>query len=311
MTKRALITGIRGQDGTYLAELLLERGFEVHGTVTRDTANLTGAHLHAARLEDPEGFAAVIEQVQPRRIYHLAAQSSPFLALSHETETLQANVQGTLQILQAARRVSGCRVVNAASAEVYGQPFETPQNEDTPLRPRSMYGISKAAGHQLTGYYREVHGIHASSAILYNHESPRRPAAFVTRKITTAVASIRAGKQQELRLGNLDARRDWGHARDYVEALYLMGESDTPADYVVASGRTRSVRDFCEAAFSTVGLDYRDYVVVDPQFFRPLDNFVLQGDATRIRERLGWQPRTSFEDLVREMVEVDCASFEG
>lgn len=319
MKKRALITGITGQDGSYLAEFLLDKGYEVHGIVRRvaleDPENrlsrilhlLDRITLHAASLESYASLHQVVAQVAPDECYHLAAQSFVSYSFDDEFSTLQININGTHYLLAALKNLAPrCRFYFAGSSEMFGNAREAPQNEDTPFMPRSPYGISKVAGFHLTRNYREAYGMHASSGILFNHESPRRGFEFVTRKITSGVARILAGKARELRLGNLEARRDWGHAREYVEAMWLMLQQPQPGDYVVATGETHSVREFCELAFGYAGLDYRDYVVSDPQLYRPAEINVLQGDARKAREILGWEPRTRFEQLVREMLEYDC-----
>ena len=318
MIKRALIAGITGQDGSYLAELLLEKGYEVHGIVRlvaiEDPAHRLWRiihikdrlHLHPASLESLPSIYRAIEVVQPHECYHLAAQS--FVAYSFEDEfsTLNANINGTHYLLSAIRdRAPACRFYFAASSEMFGKVQQTPQSEDTPFYPRSAYGISKVAGFHLTRNYREAYGIRASCGILYNHESPRRGFEFVTRKITSHAARIKFGLAKELRLGNLDARRDWGHAREYVRAMWLMLQKDEPSDYVIATGQQHSVREFAETAFALVGLDYRDYVKIDPQFLRPVDVETLLGNATKAKRDLGWSSECSFQELVREMVEAD------
>ena len=318
MARRALITGVTGQDGSYLAEWLLQKGYEVHGIVRRVAIEdpehrlwrvlhlRDQLHLHAASLESLPSIYRVLHTVQPDECYHLAAQS--FVAYSFEDEfsTLHANINGTHHILAALRDcVPSCRFYFAASSEMFGKVVESPQCETTPFYPRSAYGISKVAGYHLTRNYREAYGLHASSGILYNHESPRRGFEFVTRKITSHVARIKLGLTKEIRLGNLDARRDWGHAREYVSAMWLMLQRDDPDDYVIATGEQHTVREFAEIAFRHVGLDYRDHVVVDPQLFRPTEVETLLGDASKARTQLGWAPRTTFANLVEEMVDSD------
>lgn len=315
---RALITGITGQDGSYLAELLMEKGYEVHGIVRRVAIEdpehrlwrilhlKDRVHLHAASLESLPSIYRVFQAVKPVECYHLAAQS--FVAYSFEDEfsTLNANINGTHHLLAALRDCApDCRFYFAASSEMFGKVTQVPQNEQTAFHPRSAYGISKVAGYHLARNYREAYGIRASSGILYNHESPRRGFEFVTRKITSHAARIKLGLAKELRLGNLEARRDWGHAREYVRAMWLMLQQDEPEDYVIATGEQHSVRDFADAAFSHLGLDYRDYVTVDQQFLRPADVETLLGDATKARKTLGWSCQVAFKDLVREMVEAD------
>ncbi|MGH7232847.1 MAG: GDP-mannose 4,6-dehydratase [Nitrospiraceae bacterium] len=316
--KRALITGITGQDGSYLAELLLEKGYEVHGIVRRVAIEdpehrlwrilqvKERLHLHAASLESLPSVYRVFQAVKPDECYHLAAQSFVTYSFEDEFSTLNANINGTHHVLTALRDCTpGCRFYFAASSEMFGKVAEVPQNERTPFHPRSAYGISKVAGFHLTRNYREAYGIKASSGILYNHESPRRGFEFVTRKITSHAARIKLGLAKEVRMGNLDARRDWGHARDYVEAMWRMLQQDEPEDYVVATGEQHTVREFADAAFSHVGLNYRDHVVVDPQFLRPAEVETLLGDATRAKQLLGWSCRVKFHDLVKEMVEAD------
>ena len=298
--KRALITGITGQDGSYLAELLLEKGHEVHGLVRR-VAIEDPEHrlwrilhlrdrlkLHAASLESLPSIYRVFQAVKPDECYHLAAQS--FVAYSFEDEfsTLNANINGTHHVLAALRDcASDCRFYFAASSEMFGKVAQMPQNELTPFHPRSAYGISKVAGFHLTRNYREAYGVKASSGILYNHESPRRGFEFVTRKITSHAARIKLGLAKELRLGNLESRRDWGHAREYVRAMWLMLQQDEPEDYVIATGEQHSVREFVETAFSRLGLNYHDHVIIDPQLLRPADVETLLGDAAKARRKLG------------------------
>ena len=318
--RRALITGITGQDGSYLAELLLEKGYEVHGIVRRVAIEdpehrlwrilhlKERLHLHAASLESLPSIYRVFQAVKPDECYHLAAQS--FVAYSFEDEfsTLNANINGTHYVLAALRDCApDCRFYFAASSEMFGRAAQVPQNELTHFHPRSAYGISKVAGFHLCRNYREAYNIKASSGILYNHESPRRGFEFVTRKITSHAAQIKLGLAKEVRLGNLDARRDWGHAREYVKAMWLMLQQDEPEDYVIATGEQHSVREFAELAFALLGLDYRDHVVVDSQLLRPADVETLLGDATKARQKLGWTYRMTFKELVQEMVEGDVA----
>jgi GDPmannose 4,6-dehydratase len=318
--KRALITGITGQDGSYLAELLLDKGYEVHGVVRRVAIEdpehrlwrilhlKDRLHLHAASLESLPSIYRVFQTVKPHECYHLAAQS--FVAYSFEDEfsTLNANINGTHHVLAALRDCTPeCRFYFAASSEMFGKVAEVPQNELTRFHPRSAYGISKVAGFDLTRNYREAYGLKASSGILYNHESPRRGFEFVTRKITSQAARIKLGLTKEVRLGNLDARRDWGHAREYVKAMWLMLQQDEPEDYVIATGEQHSVREFAGLAFAHLGLNYRDHVVVDPQFQRPADVETLLGDASKARKKLGWKYGVTFKELIQEMVEADLA----
>ncbi len=315
----ALITGIAGQDGSYLSELLLKQGYEVHGIVRRvsieDSDHKLGRlsmfrdqlHLHTASLESYASIHQAVEKVRPTECYHLAAQSFVSYSFDDEFSTLNTNINGTHYLLAALKSaVPGCRVYFAGSSEMFGKVDEIPQTESTRFRPRSIYGISKVAGFELTRNYREAYGIHASTGILFNHESPRRGYEFVTRKISRGAARIAAGLQKDLKLGNLDAKRDWGHAREYVEAMWLMLQQPQPEDYVIATGETHTVREFCAAAFAWVGLDYRDHVITDQILFRPSEVNVLVGDASKARRQLGWQPKTHFHQLVREMVEADC-----
>jgi GDPmannose 4,6-dehydratase len=320
--KRALITGITGQDGSYLAELLLSKGYRVHGIVRRAAledpehrmSRLAGLaddiELHSASLESYPSLFKVIQRVQPDECYHLAGQSFVSYSFEDEFSTLNVNINGTHHLLSAVKEVTPkCRFYFAASSEMFGKVRETPQTEETPFHPRSAYGISKCAGFDLTRNYREAYGMFAASGILYNHESPRRGYEFVTRKITSHAARIKLGKVKELRLGNLDAKRDWGHAKDYVRAMWLMLQQDEADDFVVATGETHSVREFCDAAFSCVGLDYRDHVVIDPRFFRPAEVDLLLGDSTKALTKLGWEPEARFEEMVEEMVEHDMRRF--
>jgi len=320
-SKRALITGITGQDGSYLAELLLDKGYEVHGLVrrvaledpehrlTRILAVLPRLQLHAASLESFASIQRVIATVKPEECYHLAAQSYVAYSFEDEFSTLNSNINGTHYVLAAVRdSVPQCKFYFAASSEMFGQVTEVPQSESTPFHPRSAYGISKVAGFHLTRNYREAYNLFACNGILFNHESPRRGFEFVTRKISSGVARILAGKAKTLALGNLEAKRDWGHAREYVESIWLMLQQPEPGDYVVATGRAHSVKDFAELAFSLVGLDYRNHVVSDPHLHRPAEVNVLVGDARQAREKLGWNQKTAFEQLVAEMVQADCAA---
>jgi GDPmannose 4,6-dehydratase len=316
---RALITGITGQDGSYLAELLLSKGYEVHGIVRRvaleDPENRLSRiravrddlRLHAASLESYASVHQVVARVAPDECYHLAAQSFVSYSFDDEFSTLNANVNGTHYLLAAVKNLAPqCRFYFAGTSEMFGNAEECPQNETTRFRPRSPYGISKVAGFHLTQNYREVYGLHASSGILFNHESPRRGFEFVTRKITSGVARILAGRAGELRLGNLDARRDWGDAREYVLAMWLMLQQDHPDDYVIATGVSHSVREFAELAFSHAGLDYRHYVKIDPALYRGGEVQSLVGDASKSHRVLGWRPTRTFSELVIEMIETDC-----
>ena len=316
--KKALITGITGQDGSYLAELLLGKGYEVHGIVRR-VALEDERHrmwrirhirdhliLHAASLESFASIYRVVQRVKPDECYHLAAQSFVSYSFEDEFSTLNTNINGTHYMLASLKEVKpDCRFYFAGSSEMFGKVRETPQNELTPFHPRSAYGISKVAAYELTRNYREAYGIYAVGGLVYNHESPRRGYEFVTRKISSGVARIKLGLSKELRLGNLDAIRDWGFAKDYVKAMWLMLQGDSPKDYVVATGIGHSVRECCQLAFAHVGLDYRDYVVVDQTFFRPAEVDLLVGDASKAKQELGWQAEVSFKELVRLMVETD------
>ncbi|HEY2014102.1 MAG TPA: GDP-mannose 4,6-dehydratase [Bryobacteraceae bacterium] len=316
--KRALITGITGQDGSYLSELLLSKGYEVHGIVRRVAIEdpehrlsriqhlLGRLKLHAASLESYASIHAVVEEAQPDECYHLAAQSFVTYSFDDEFSTLNTNINGTHFTLSAVKRlVPKCRFYFAGSSEMFGAVVETPQTEETRFRPRSSYGISKVAGYELTRNYREAYGLHASSGILFNHESPRRGYEFVTRKITSAAARIACGKESKLHLGNLQALRDWGHAREYVEAMWLMLQQDRPDDYVVATGETHSVEEFVDIAFSGAGLDWHDHVVVDPSLYRPSEVHALLGEAAKASRELGWNYKTSFRSLVGEMLAAD------
>src|SRR2546428_2450005 len=317
MAKRvALITGITGQDGSYMSELLLEKGYSVHGIVRRVALEDPDHHLwrlrnvlkdlvlHSASLESFASLHRVIRGVKPDECYHLAAQSFVSYSFEDEFSTLNANINGTHYVLAVLHDLAPqCRFYFAGSSEMFGRAEEVPQNEKTRFHPRSAYGISKVAGFELTRNYREAYGLHASSGILYNHESPRRGYEFVTRKITSHAARIKLGLTRQLPLGNLEARRDWGHASEYVKAMWMMLQQSKPADYVIATGETHSVREFAEMAFTHLGLDYRDHVFIDPQLIRPAEVEVLQGDATIARKTLGWNYSLSFADLVREMVD--------
>jgi GDPmannose 4,6-dehydratase len=322
MALRALITGITGQDGSYLAELLTSMGYEVHGLVRRvaleDPAHRLGRleavrdriTLHAASLESFASLFKVVSDIAPDECYHLAAQSFVSYSFDDEFSTFNSNINGTHYVLAALRQVNPrCKFYFAGSSEMFGKVEEVPQTERTRFHPRSTYGISKVCGYELTRNYREAYDAFAVSGIMFNHESPRRGYEFVTRKITSGVARIVAGQAKELRLGNLDAKRDWGHAREYVDAMWLMLQQAEPDDFVIATGETHSVREFCELAFSTVQLDYRDYVTVDERFFRPAEVELLVGDASKARRVLGWEPKTSFQSLVREMVLEDVRQY--
>jgi GDPmannose 4,6-dehydratase len=318
MKRRALITGITGQDGSYLSEFLLEKGYEVHGIVRRVAFEdpqhrlyriqhlLDRIHMHAASLESYASIYKVVRSVEPDECYHLAAQSFVGYSFDDEFSTLNTNINGTHFVLAALKDCAPrCRFYFAGSSEMFGNAKVVPQDETTPLMPRSSYGISKLAGYHLMRNYREAHGLRAWCGILYNHESPRRGFEFVTRKITSHVARIKHGLENDLKLGNLEAKRDWGHAREYVRAMWLMLQQDTPDDYVIASQETHSVREFLELAFSHVGLDYRDYVGVDEKFIRAADIEVLIGNTGKARRELGWTYSIPFKNLVHEMVDHD------
>ena len=318
VSRRALITGITGQDGSYLAEHLLERGYEVHGLVrrvaledperrlTRIRHLLDKNTLHAASLESYPSIFSVVSRVEFDECYHLAAQSFVAESFVDGFSTMNTNINGTHYMLAALRELrQRCRFYFAGSSEMFGKVRETPQRETTPFHPRSPYGISKVAGFELTRNFREAYQMFCASGILFNHEGPRRGFEFVTRKITSTVAKIKAGLFSELRLGNLDARRDWGHAKDYVRAMHLILQQDEPDDFVVATGESHSVREFCELAFAEVGLDYREYVRVDPRFERPAEVDLLVGDASKALRVLGWAPSRTFAELVSEMVRSD------
>ncbi len=318
MIKRALITGITGQDGSYLAEHLLGLGYEVHGLVRRIALEaperrfgriahlLDKITLHAASLESYPSIFHIVSQNGFDECYHLAAQSFVAESFADGFSTMNTNINGTHYMLAALRELRPqCKFYFAGSSEMFGKVREVPQQETTPFHPRSPYGISKVAGFDLTRNYREAYGMFCCSGMLFNHESPRRGFEFVTRKISSTVAQIKLKRASELRLGNLDAKRDWGHAQDYVKAMYLMLQQQEPDDYVVSTGETHTVREFCELAFGEVGLDYRDYVRVDERFQRPAEVDLLIGDATKSRRVLGWQPTYTFKELVSEMVQKD------
>lgn len=316
MAKRAFITGITGQDGSYLAEFLLEQGYEVVGMVRRSsTVNFERINhiqdkvtIVSGDLLDEVSLISVLRDTQPNEIYNLAAQSFVQTSWGQPVFTGEVTALGVTRILDAIRIVNpDIRFYQASSSEMFGKVQEVPQSENTPLYPRSPYGVAKVYGHWITINYRESYNMHATSGILFNHESPRRGLEFVTRKITYHVAQIKLGLANELRLGNLDARRDWGYAPDYVRAMWLMLQQDTPDDYVVATGETYSVREFVECAFGHVGLNYQDYVVQDERFMRPAEVDLLVGDPSKAKKHLGWEPEVSFEQLVQTMVDADMA----
>jgi GDPmannose 4,6-dehydratase len=318
MTKTALITGITGQDGAYLSALLLEKGYRVVGVVRRSSHEGLACHrmrwlgiadrikLTDGNLADLSCLIRIMQDIQPDEVYNLAAQS--FVAASWNQPLLTAQITGTgaLNVLEALRIAAPkARFYQASSSEMFGKVQEAVQSETTPFYPRSPYAAAKVFAHWSTVNYRESFGIHASSGILFNHESPLRGLEFVTRKVTDGAVRIKLGKARELRLGNIDAKRDWGHARDYVRAMWLMLQQDEPGDYVVATGRTTSVREMCRIAFEYVGLNADDYIVIDPAFYRPADVEILLGDPRKARTKLGWQPETGLEEMIREMVDAD------
>ena len=324
-SKVALITGITGQDGSYLAELLLDKGYEVHGLIRRSSSFATqriehiyrdvhesdrSLTLHYGDLADGNGLARLIRETRPTEVYNLAAQSHVRVSFDQPAYTADVTAVGVLRLLEAIRDQQDAigrpiRFYQASSSEMFGKVVETPQRESTPFHPRSPYGVAKLYAHWITVNYRESYGLHASCGILFNHESPRRGETFVTRKITRAAGRIKLGLQRKLYLGNLDAARDWGFAGDYVEAMWLMLQQDEPDDYVVSTDETHTVREFCGRAFGRLGLDYRDFVEIDPRYFRPAEVDLLLGCSEKVRTKLGWQPRVAFDDLVAMMVDAD------
>jgi GDPmannose 4,6-dehydratase len=320
IVRRALITGITGQDGSYLAEFLLEKGYTVSGMVRRAShENLeriehirSRLDLRQADLLDQLSLIRVIEETRPHEVYNLAAQSFVPTSWTQPVLTGEFTALGVTRILDAIRLVDPTiRFYQASSSELFGKVRETPQTETTPFHPRSPYGVAKVYGHAITVNYRESYGLFACCGILFNHESPRRGPEFITRKVSEAVARITHGAQQELRVGNLEARRDWGYAGDYVQAMWLMLQQDEPDDYVVATGEAHSVQDLVELAFGHAGLDWRRHVVVDPAMRRPVEIALLLGDASKARQKLGWAPKIGFADLVRMMVDADLARYRG
>jgi len=314
MKQRALITGITGQDGSYLAELLLDRGYEVIGLLRRSSTVTFERVSHiqdrivfaSGDLLDEPSLVKAVREHRPTEVYNLAAQSFVQTSWAQPVFTGEVTALGVTRVLDAIRIVDPeIRFYQASSSEMFGKVREVPQRETTPLYPRSPYGVAKVYGHCITVNYRESYGLHASSGILFNHESPRRGLEFVTRKITNGAARIKMGLQRELRLGNLESKRDWGYAGDYVEAMWLMLQQEHPDDYVIATGETHTVRDLAKIAFDVVGLDYRDYVVQDEAYMRPAEVDLLIGDSTKARERLGWKPSVDFPTLVQRMVEAD------
>ena len=321
MSRKALVTGITGQDGSYLAELLLGKGYEVHGIIRRASTFNTGRlehiyadpHapkqrliLHYGDLSDASALSRLIGQIQPEEVYNLAAQSHVRVSFDSPEYTTDITATGAVRLLEAIREVGiKPRFYQASSSEMYGKVQEVPQTESTPFYPRSPYGCAKVYGYWITVNYRESYGMHASNGILFNHESPRRGETFVTRKITRAVAHIKAGLQEKLYLGNLDAKRDWGFAKEYVEAMWLILQQPEPDDYVIATNETHSVREFLEVAFGHVGLDWQKHVEIDSRYYRPAEVELLIGDYSKARKQLGWEPKTKFAELVRIMVDAD------
>ena len=314
MAKRALITGITGQDGSYLAELLLDKGYEVHGMVRRSSTEtfqrVEGIRdqitLHTGDLLDQRSLVDVLRECEPAEIYNLAAMSFVAASWSQPVLTAEFTATGVTRMLEAMREVSPeARFYQASSSEMYGKVLEVPQRESTPFYPRSPYGVAKCYGHFITVNYRESYGLFACSGILFNHESERRGLEFVTRKVTHGAAAIKLGLADELALGNLDAERDWGYAKDYVEAMWLMLQEDEPDDYVISTGEAHSVRELVQVAFEHAGLDPEQHVRIDPRFLRPAEVEQLVGDSAKAREKLGWEPRTSFDEMVRVMVDAD------
>ena len=319
MKKVALITGITGQDGSYLAELLLSKGYEVHGIVRRVALEdethrlwrikkiLNDLNLHAGSLESYASLFNIILKIKPNEVYHLAAQSYVDYSFEDEFSTLNININGTHYLLSAVKEFTTSKVkfYFAASSEMFGKVKESPQTENTPFHPRSSYGISKMTGFHLTRNYREAYKLHASNGILFNHESPRRGFEFVTRKITQAVARIKKNPKEKLKLGNINAERDWGHAKDYVEAMWMMLQQDSPGDYVIGTGEKHSVEEFAKKAFAHVGLNYKDHIEIDQRLMRPAEVDVLLADCSKAKKILKWKPKISFDDLIIDMVESD------
>ena len=321
MAKKALITGITGQDGSYLAELLLSKNYEVHGIIRRTSTFNTGRlddiyadphaqknklFLHYGDLSDASALSRLIGKIQPDEIYNLAAQSHVRVSFDSPEYSTDIDATGTVRLLEAIRETGiKPRFYQASSSEMYGLVQAVPQSETTPFYPRSPYACAKVYSFWITVNYRESYGIHASNGILFNHESPRRGETFVTRKITRAIAQIKAGLQSKLYLGNLDAKRDWGFAKEYVEAMWIMLQQEKADDYVIATGETHSVREFLEAAFGHAGLDWQKHVEIDPRYYRPAEVDLLIGDASKAKRQLGWEPKTKFSDLVKLMVDAD------
>ena len=319
MKKVALITGITGQDGSYLAELLLSKGYEVHGIVRRVALEdethrlwrirkiLKDINLHAGSLESYASLFNIILKIKPHEVYHLAAQSYVGYSFEDEFSTLNININGTHYLLSAVKEFADSKIkfYFAGSSEMFGKVKSIPQNEETVFNPRSSYGISKVTGYHLTKNYREAYKLHASNGILFNHESPRRGFEFVTRKISHAVARIKNGSKEKLKLGNMKAKRDWGHAKDFVDAMWLMLQRDTPGDYVVGTGVEHSVEEFAQKAFGHVGLNYKDHIVIDQKLIRPAEVDTLLADSSKAKKILKWEPKVSFDELVIDMVESD------
>lgn len=321
MAKRALITGITGQDGSYLAELLLSKGYEVHGIIRRASTFNTGRlepiyqdpqasgkrlFLHYGDLSDGSALARLMLQVKPDEVYNLAAQSHVRVSFDSPEYTTDITATGAIRLLEAIREAGiKPRFYQASSSEMYGMVQHVPQTEKTPFYPRSPYGCAKVYAYWITVNYRESYGMHASNGILFNHESPRRGETFVTRKITRAVAHIKAGLQDKVYLGNLDAKRDWGYAKEYVEAMWLMLQQEQPDDYVIATNETHSVKEFLQVAFDHVGLDWQKHVEIDPRYYRPAEVDLLIGDASKAKQKLGWEPKTKFVELTKLMVDAD------
>jgi len=319
--KKALVTGITGQDGSYLAELLLEKGYEVHGIIRRSSTfnteridhlyqdpHINGVRLflHYGDISDSTNLIKLLYRIQPEEIYHLAAQSHVRVSFDIPEYTGDVTGLGTIRILEAIRETGlNARFYQASSSEMYGRALEVPQRETTPFYPRSPYGSAKVYAYWMSVNYRESYGVYACNGILFNHESPRRGETFVTRKITRAAARIKAGLQQKIYLGNLSPKRDWGYAKEYVEAMWLMLQQDQPDDYVIATGETHSVREFLDEAFTLLGLDWKEHFEVDPRYYRPAEVDLLVGDPRKARKTLGWEPKVKFKDLVRLMVESD------
>lgn len=328
MTKKALITGITGQDGSYLTELLLSKDYEVYGIMRRSSSFNTGRidhiyqdphelgrrlHLVYGDLNDASSLNKILRDVQPDEIYNLGAQSHVRVSFDIPEYTAEVGAMGTLRLLEAIREtgLKNTRFYQASSSELYGKVQEVPQTERTPFYPRSPYAVAKLYSYWITVNYRESYGLYACNGILFNHESPRRGETFVTRKVTRAAAAIKLGLQDKLYLGNLDAKRDWGYAPEYVEAMWRMLQQDEPDDFVIATGETHTVRELCEEAFGHLGLDYQQHVEIDPRYFRPAEVELLIGDPAKAKQKLGWQPQVTFKELVRIMTEADLADLQG